>query len=149
VAATQVHRPSSAAHVETMLRRHAYLAFGDRPISTIRLSDPLVALRADQATRKIRRQVVPLLVEAMTAFASTVPPRHLAAQRLGADEPACKPESVLTAREPGAIARGAPLSCWYTVGQRWSPLAVCGRPADNLRTPRDQLGRPLWTFGRV
>ena len=56
-----------------MLRRHAYLAFGDRPISTIRLSDPLVALRADQATRKIRRQVVPLLVEAMTAFASTVP----------------------------------------------------------------------------
>jgi integrase len=31
----QVHRPTSAAHVETMLRRHAYPSFGDRPIATI------------------------------------------------------------------------------------------------------------------
>lgn len=37
--AAQVHRPSSAAHVETMLRRHAYPAFGDRPISSIRPSE--------------------------------------------------------------------------------------------------------------
>lgn len=37
--AAQVHRPSSAAHVETMLRRHAYPAFGDRPIGTIRPSE--------------------------------------------------------------------------------------------------------------
>lgn len=32
----QVHRPSSRAHVETMLRRHAYPRFGDRPLSSIR-----------------------------------------------------------------------------------------------------------------
>ncbi len=32
----QVHRPSSAAHVETMLRRHAYPSFGTRQMGTIR-----------------------------------------------------------------------------------------------------------------
>lgn len=31
----QVHRPSSQAHVETMLRRHAYPELGERPISAI------------------------------------------------------------------------------------------------------------------
>lgn len=35
----QVHRPSTVAHVETTLRRHAYTAFGDRPLSTIRPGD--------------------------------------------------------------------------------------------------------------
>jgi len=35
----QVHRPSSAAHVETMLRRHAYPAFGNKPLSAIRPSE--------------------------------------------------------------------------------------------------------------
>src|SRR3954471_4754025 len=33
--AAQVHRPSSQAHIETMLRRHAYPTFGDRPLSSI------------------------------------------------------------------------------------------------------------------
>lgn len=33
--AAQVHRPSSAAHVETMLRRHAYPMLGERPLSAI------------------------------------------------------------------------------------------------------------------
>ncbi len=32
----QVHRPSSAAHVETMLRLHAYPAFGNRQLGSIR-----------------------------------------------------------------------------------------------------------------
>ena len=31
----QVHRPSSQAHYERMLRRHAYPTFGDRPLSSI------------------------------------------------------------------------------------------------------------------
>src|SRR4051794_18426024 len=35
----QVHRPTTTAHVETMLRRHAYPAFGDRPPSGIRPSE--------------------------------------------------------------------------------------------------------------
>lgn len=33
--AIQVHRPTSAAHVESMLRRHTYPVFGDRPIGSI------------------------------------------------------------------------------------------------------------------
>ncbi|MEZ0580390.1 tyrosine-type recombinase/integrase [Nocardioides sp. MH1] len=33
--AAQVHRPTSAAHVETMLRRHTYPTLGDRPLSSI------------------------------------------------------------------------------------------------------------------
>lgn len=35
----QVQRPSSQAHVETMLRRHAYPTLGDRPLSSILPSD--------------------------------------------------------------------------------------------------------------
>jgi integrase len=35
----QVQRPSSRAHVETMLRRHAYPTLGDRPLSAIMPSD--------------------------------------------------------------------------------------------------------------
>lgn len=35
----QVHRPSTMRHVETMLRRHAYPMFGERPLSTIRPSE--------------------------------------------------------------------------------------------------------------
>lgn len=37
--ASQVHRPSTAAHVETMLRRHAYPTFGDKPLAAILPSD--------------------------------------------------------------------------------------------------------------
>jgi integrase len=37
--AAQVHRPSSRAHVETMLRRHTYPVLGDRPLSSVRPSD--------------------------------------------------------------------------------------------------------------
>lgn len=33
------HRPSSVLHVETMLRRHAYPTFGDRPLKSILPSD--------------------------------------------------------------------------------------------------------------
>ncbi|UUO03625.1 N-terminal phage integrase SAM-like domain-containing protein [Mycolicibacterium novocastrense] len=35
----QVQRPSSQAHIETMLRRHAYPTLGDRPLSSILPSD--------------------------------------------------------------------------------------------------------------
>jgi integrase len=35
----QVHRPTTRAHVETNLRRHAYPYFGDRRLSTIRPSE--------------------------------------------------------------------------------------------------------------
>ena len=37
--AGQVHRPSTRAHVETMLRRHVYPTFGDRPVASVRPSE--------------------------------------------------------------------------------------------------------------
>ena len=37
--AGQVHRPTTTAHVETMLRRHAYPVLGDRPLASIRPSE--------------------------------------------------------------------------------------------------------------
>jgi integrase len=37
--AAQVHRPSTRAHVETMLRRHAYPTLGDRELASILPSD--------------------------------------------------------------------------------------------------------------
>lgn len=37
--AAQVHRPTTMAHVETMLRRHAYPVLGDRPLAAIRPSE--------------------------------------------------------------------------------------------------------------
>jgi integrase len=117
--AAQVHRPSSAAHVETMLRRHAYPAFGDRPIGAIRPSEiqawvkgsplapttvhvlhglvsaifraavrdriiPASPCEQTKLPRKIRRHVVPLPVEAVTALASAVPPRYRALAVLAA-----------------------------------------------------------------
>lgn len=37
--AVQVHRPTTQAHVETMLRLHIYPSLGDRPLASIRPSD--------------------------------------------------------------------------------------------------------------
>jgi integrase len=37
--ASQVHRPTTAAHVETMLRRHVYPFLGDKPLAQILPSD--------------------------------------------------------------------------------------------------------------
>jgi hypothetical protein len=37
--AGQVHRPTTAAYVETMLRRHAYPDLGGRALSSIRPSE--------------------------------------------------------------------------------------------------------------
>jgi hypothetical protein len=35
----QVHRPTTAAHVETMLRVHVYPVLGDRPLASVLPSD--------------------------------------------------------------------------------------------------------------
>ncbi|NEK60474.1 hypothetical protein GCU56_21685 [Geodermatophilus sabuli] len=36
---TQVHRPTTAAHVETMLRRHVYPTLGDERLGSVLPSD--------------------------------------------------------------------------------------------------------------
>lgn len=47
----QVHRPTTRAHVETDLRRHAYPTFGDRRLSTIRPSEVQAWVTSAAATR--------------------------------------------------------------------------------------------------
>jgi hypothetical protein len=37
--ATQVHRPTTAAHVETMLRRHVHPGLGDKRLGSVLPSD--------------------------------------------------------------------------------------------------------------
>ena len=55
----QVHRPSSEAHVERMLRRHAYPTFGDRPISTILPSEVQAWVRLlGTSDRRVERKAL-------------------------------------------------------------------------------------------
>jgi integrase len=53
--AVQVHRPTTQAHLETMLRLHVYPSLGDRPLASIRPSDiqtlvKLLTLRLQPST---------------------------------------------------------------------------------------------------
>jgi integrase len=55
----QVHRPSSAAHVEGMLRRHAYPTFGDRQLSTILPSEVQAWVRLlSTSDRRVKRKAL-------------------------------------------------------------------------------------------
>ena len=63
--AAQVHRPNSQAHVETMLRRHAFPTFGDRPLASIVPSDVQLW---------VRRRVVPPTTEQVMRLAGAAPP---------------------------------------------------------------------------
>src|SRR5680860_428856 len=61
---TQVHRPSTALHVETMLRRHAYPTFGERSLSSILPSEVqawVKRLGVDDASAK-RKALAPATV---------------------------------------------------------------------------------------
>jgi integrase len=75
---SQVHRPSTAAHVETMLRRHAYPVLGDLPLSAI-LPGTVQAWvkRLTQALAPATVQVVHGLVSSI--FRSAVRDRKVAA----------------------------------------------------------------------
>lgn len=46
----QVHRPTTAAQVETNLRRHVYPTLGDRPIAAVRTSEVQALVKALSAT---------------------------------------------------------------------------------------------------
>lgn len=48
--AAQVHRPTTAAHVETMLRRHVYPHLGDRPLASVRPTDVQQLVKALSAS---------------------------------------------------------------------------------------------------
>ncbi len=58
----QVHRPSSAAHVETMLRRHAYPEFGSRQLGSIRPGDVQAWVKRLGTASDDRRALAPATV---------------------------------------------------------------------------------------
>src|SRR5665811_1861987 len=71
---TQVHRPSSAAHVETMLRRHAYPTFGERSLSSILPSEVqawVKRLGVDDASAK-RKALAPATVGTLHSIVSSI-----------------------------------------------------------------------------
>jgi len=71
---TQVHRPSSAAHVETMLRRHAYPTFGERSLSSILPSEVqtwVKRLGVDDASAK-RKALAPATVGTLHSILSSI-----------------------------------------------------------------------------
>jgi len=60
--AGQVHRPTTTAHVETMLRRHAYPVLGDRPLAGIRPSEVQAWVKRLTTDSADRRRLAPATV---------------------------------------------------------------------------------------
>jgi hypothetical protein len=71
---SQVHRVTSAAHVEGMLRRHAYPTFGSRQISTILPSDvqAWVKVLGTSDRRVGRKALAPATVAVVHSLVSAV-----------------------------------------------------------------------------
>jgi integrase len=70
--AAQVHRPNSQAHVETMLRRHAYPTFGDRPLASIVPSDVQLWVRRLTDGGVDRRPLAPATVTVLHSVVSAI-----------------------------------------------------------------------------
>jgi integrase len=70
----QVHRPTSAAHIETMLRRHAYPVFGRRPISSILPSEvqAWVKLLSTHDKAVGRRALAPSTIQVLHGVVSSI-----------------------------------------------------------------------------
>ena len=70
----QMHRPSSAAHIETMLRRHVYPTFGARPISSILPSEvqAWVKLLGTHDKAAGRRALAPSTIQVIHAVLSSI-----------------------------------------------------------------------------
>lgn len=70
----QVHRPNSRNHVETMLRRHAYPALGDRPLSQILPSEiqAWVKRLSDEDPGSKRKALAPNTVGVVHGLVSSV-----------------------------------------------------------------------------
>ena len=70
--AAQVHRPSSAAHVETMLRRHAYPTLGERQLSSILPSEVQAWVKRLSAGAGDRGPLAPLTVGVVHGIVSSI-----------------------------------------------------------------------------
>lgn len=70
--AAQVHRPSSQAHVETMLRRHVYPTLGDRPLSSILPSEVQAWAKRLSTGTTDRKALAPATVSVVHSILSSV-----------------------------------------------------------------------------
>lgn len=70
--AAQVHRPSSQAHVETMLRRHAYPTLGERPLATILPSEVQAWVKRLSTGDADRKPLAPSTVAVVHSIVSSV-----------------------------------------------------------------------------
>ena len=70
--AMQVHRPSSQAHVEHVLTRHAYPVLGDRPLTTILPSDIQSWVRRMSAGSTDRRSLAPATIGVAHSIVSSI-----------------------------------------------------------------------------
>ncbi|NPC96616.1 site-specific integrase [Nocardioides sp. zg-DK7169] len=68
----QVHRPSSQAHVETMLRRHAYPTLGERPLSSILPSEIQAWVKRLSVGGADRKPLAPSTVSVVHSIVSSV-----------------------------------------------------------------------------
>ncbi len=70
--AAQVHRPASQAHVETMLRRHAYPTLGSRPLSSILPSDVQAWVKRLSVDEPGRRALAPSTIGVVHSIVATI-----------------------------------------------------------------------------
>jgi integrase len=68
----QMHRPSSQRHIETMLRRHAYPTFGERPLSSVLPSEIQAWVKGLHAVDGDRKALAPATVGVVHGIVSSV-----------------------------------------------------------------------------
>ena len=109
--AAQVHRPTTRAHVETMLRRHAYPTLGDRPLGQVRPSEVQAWVRAlSQALAPATVAVAHGLVAAV--YKAAVSDRLVAGSPCTdtkLPKPAPNPVQPLTTEQVEALAAAVPV----------------------------------------
>lgn len=70
--AAQVHRPSTAAQIETNLRRHVYPRIGDRPIGAVRPSEIQAIVKWLVTGDHGRQPLSPATVEVIYTWVATI-----------------------------------------------------------------------------
>jgi len=68
----QVHRRSSVAHVETMLRRHAYPAFGSRQLGTVRPGEVQAWVKRLSSGSTAQRALAPATVAVVHGLVAAI-----------------------------------------------------------------------------
>lgn len=121
----QAQRPSSRAHVETMLRRHAYPTLGDRCLSSIMPSDVqawVKGLELAPATVGVIHGIV------STVMKAAVRERRIASNRCdGTKLPKVHRKQIVPLTTEGRRRSAMPCRCNYRRLSRWRRVPECDR----------------------